>query len=77
MTSEVEVTDGQLMFMAVDEVDKYGTTQLRIKSIEKVASEVVEPEQPEIQTIEFDPIPDDGMGTIRTLAKVFNDLIKG
>ena len=61
MTSQVEVTDGQLMFMAVDEVDKYGSTQLRIKGIEKVAAEVVEPE---IQTMEFDPTPEDGMGAI-------------
>ena len=61
MTSQVEVTDGQLMFMAVDEVDKIGTTQLRIRSIEKVASEVVEPE---IQSMKFDPTPEDGMGAI-------------
>ena len=61
MTSSVEVTDGQLMFMAVDEVDQVGSTQLRIKEIEKVASEVVEPE---IQTMSFDPTPEDGMGAI-------------
>ncbi|MDJ0596477.1 MAG: hypothetical protein QNJ72_42005 [Pleurocapsa sp. MO_226.B13] len=61
MTSNVEVTDGQLMFMAVDEVDKVGSTQLRIKGIEKIASAEVEPE---IQTMEFDPTPEDGMGAI-------------
>ena len=61
MTSQVEVTDGQLMFMAIDEVDKTGSTQLRIRSIEKVASAEVEPE---IQTMSFDPTPEDGMGVI-------------
>ena len=61
ITTEVEVTDNQLMFMAIDEVDKYGITQLRIKGIEKVASAETEPE---IQTIEFDPTPEDGMGAI-------------
>ena len=59
MTSQVNVTDGQLMFMAVDEVDKTGTTQLRIRGIEKIAST-----EPEIQIINFDTIPEDGMGAI-------------
>ena len=61
MTSQVEVTDGQLTFVAVDEVDKKSTTQLRIRGIKKVASEI---EQPEIQTISFDSTPEDGMGAI-------------
>ena len=59
MTSEVEVRDGQLTFMAVDEVDKSGTTQLRIRGIEKIASA-----EEEVIGVEYDTVPDDGMGAI-------------
>ncbi len=70
VTTEVEVTNGQLTFLALDEVDKSGTTQLRINSLERIGS-LAEPELvieedniPEIQEISFDVIPEDGMGSI-------------
>ena len=69
-TTEVEVTNGQLTFLALDEVDKSGTTQLRINSLERIGS-LVEPvieesnSEPEIQEISFDVIPEDGMGSIQ------------
>ncbi len=62
VTTEVEVTNGELTFLALDEIDKSGTTQLRIQSLERVAS-FQEPE-PEIQEISFDTVPEDGMGAI-------------
>ena len=46
ITTEVEVTNGELTFLALDEVDKSGTTQLRISSIEKIASEPLFDEPP-------------------------------
>ena len=70
VTTEVEVTNGELTFVALDEVDKSGTTQLRIQSLERIGS-LAEPELvieedniPEIQEISFDVIPEDGMGSI-------------
>ena len=60
VTTEVAVTNGELTFLALDEIDKSGTTQLRIKEIERIASL----EEPEIQVIDFDTVPDDGMGLI-------------
>lgn len=55
VTTEVQVTNGELTFVAMDEVDKSGTTQLRIRSIEKTS---------DIQVLEFDTVPEDGMGAI-------------
>ncbi len=62
VTTEVEVTNGELTFVALDEIDKVGTTQLRIREIERVGS--LEEPEPEIQEISFDPVPEDGMGSI-------------
>ena len=60
VTTEIAVTNGELTFLALDEIDKSGTTQLRIKEIERIGSL----EEPEIQVIDFDTVPDDGMGLI-------------
>ncbi len=46
VTTEVEITNGELTFLALDEIDKSGTTQLRISSIEKIASEPLFDEPP-------------------------------
>ncbi len=55
VTTEVEVTNGELTFVALDEIDKSGTTQLRIRDIQKTS---------DIEVLEFDTVPEDDMGAI-------------